>query len=81
MKERISEKLEFKLFKVIQELIANALKHSKANKITISLTRINDQINVIVEDDGIGFDPDKVVEKGGTGLGNVALRAAARVRS
>ncbi|MFE6797202.1 sensor histidine kinase [Paenibacillus chitinolyticus] len=44
------------LFRVIQELLNNAKKHSQAEHVTIRLEEENSSINLFYEDDGIGFD-------------------------
>lgn len=74
MKERFGVEWEGKVYKIIQELIGNVLKHAKANKITVQLSRIGEEINILVEDNGVGFDPEKVSEKKGVGLRIIASR-------
>ncbi len=44
------------LFRCIRELMMNIVKHAKARRMTVSLTRKAEMIFVVVEDDGIGFD-------------------------
>lgn len=53
------------LFRVIQELINNTLKHSKATEMTFVMEKSSDQIFISLEDNGIGFD----IEKAQTGMG------------
>jgi signal transduction histidine kinase len=65
--------LEIELFKVIQELIANIIKHAQANNITIELIADNNMLYLSVEDDGIGFEYDRAKSKG-IGLNNVNAR-------
>jgi signal transduction histidine kinase len=59
---------------IAQELITNALKHSKAQEITVQISRIDHILNIVVEDDGNGFDPNAVTP--GMGLENVETRVA-----
>lgn len=65
----LSESLKINLFRIIQESLTNVLKHSSASAVSISMKKENTQdvcnINLIIEDDGIGLDPDKTM----TGLG------------
>lgn len=63
MEISLDQQLEVQLFKTIQELLNNVLKHAKAEKVTIQIVRHEDMLNVIVEDDGVGFSPPKI-EKG-----------------
>ena len=69
---RMSNKIEINIYLIIQELISNALKHSNAKKMTIQLNRFEDRLNISVEDDGIGFDTEKV--KMGIGILNIETR-------
>ena len=62
----------FNLYRIVQEVINNAIKHSKADRITFSMTRLNEVIQIVVEDDGIGFDAEKI--KVGLGLQNIQHR-------
>ena len=74
LKERIANKLEYKLYKIIQELVGNALKHAKATKLSLYLNHYEDSLNIIVEDDGIGFDIYRIGDKDGIGLKNITYR-------
>ncbi|MEM6320733.1 MAG: sensor histidine kinase, partial [Bacteroidota bacterium] len=74
--EKPASETDFKLYKIIQELVGNALKHSQANKLTISLTKRETILNILVEDNGIGFDVEGAADKGGSGLKNIAFRAS-----
>lgn len=48
------------LFRNVRELLVNVIKHAQANKVKISIQRLNEHINIEIEDDGAGFDLDKV---------------------
>ena len=65
---RLENSLELTLFRVIQELIANVIKHSEATEVAIHLTNHENTINIMVEDNGIGFDP-KQITKTSSGMG------------
>ncbi|WP_162342154.1 sensor histidine kinase [Cyclobacterium salsum] len=69
---KLSLDLDICLFRVCQELINNSLKHSNANKITISLTEFSDKISLYYVDDGIGFNMDSIAP--GSGLKNIKER-------
>ena len=60
------------LYRVAQEAIWNALKHSKASNIFVNLVRRDDVFSLTIEDDGVGFDPHAAVSdlesKGKMGL-------------
>ena len=64
--------LELAVFRMIQELVANAIKHSEASKVNIQLTQHEDNLNIIVEDNGRGFNRSKLDKsKSGMGLTNI----------
>jgi signal transduction histidine kinase len=75
--ERFDQNFEIKMFNIISELINNILKHSNAKIGTIKLEQINGKLQVIVFDDGKGFDVDKVQGKSGIGLSQVEARIKA----
>lgn len=58
------------LYRCIQELIQNAMKHSKAQKISVQILQMDKKIQVSVEDDGVGFD----VQRNFKGLGLNSLK-------
>ncbi|WP_298423143.1 sensor histidine kinase [uncultured Kordia sp.] len=61
------------IFRIMQEAINNAIKHSKSESITINFIETNDQYTLHVEDNGVGFDNTPETE--GNGLENMQLRA------
>lgn len=63
------------LFRVIQEGINNAIKHSEGNKITISVGQEENQVIVSVKDNGKGFDKENF--EAGNGLSNIENRITA----
>lgn len=66
--------LETHIYRIIQELVANTLKHAKAGKISLSLTRIKDEITLMYDDNGIGFDLAKTSTQYGIGMKNIRER-------
>ena len=70
--ERLDNTIEVTLFRMIQELCTNIIKHSQANEVNIYLTQGSPtDINIIIEDNGIGFDPKTIVSQSGIGLKNM----------
>lgn len=64
------------LFRIVQEAIANSLKHSKAEKITVALACSGECIKITVEDNGIGFEWDEIGDSDTRyGLANMKRRA------
>jgi len=72
----IDAQLQVAIFNMIKELVTNALKHANAKEIIIQLTAPSEEksIELIYEDDGVGFDLDKV--KKGIGINNIETRVA-----
>ena len=61
--ERIEAKLEKAIFRICQEAVNNIIKHSGATEATIELYRVEDMIVLVVEDNGKGFDSEKLNQK------------------
>jgi len=56
------------LYRVTQEALQNATKHSTANHISVALTSGQGTVSLSIEDDGVGFDIERVKGRGGLGL-------------
>lgn len=61
--KRIEQKYEITLFRIMQEALQNALKHSEAKQITVKLELGEDNLSLVVKDDGVGFDTGLAREK------------------
>jgi PAS domain S-box-containing protein len=62
------------LINIVREALSNALRHSQATRITVSVRPLVGSVRLTVTDNGIGFNP-KVVQGVGHGLENMAARA------
>ena len=74
MSDRLENSMEIAIFRIIQELITNIIKHSGATEAAIYLTDHSASINILVEDNGRGFDPEKIQPKEGMGLNSIRKR-------
>jgi len=72
--DRLDATLEAVLFRVIQELVQNIIKHARATDVTLQLVQSPLDLTVVVEDNGVGFDP--AATSTGMGLRNVQTRVA-----
>lgn len=72
--ERLENSMEIAIFRIIQELVTNIIKHSKASEASISITQHKDLLSIIVEDNGQGFDIKTMLTKDGMGLTNIERR-------
>ncbi len=71
MESRLNKDIELSIYRICLELINNIIKHSKAKNATIQLIRNKNILNIIIEDDGIGFDINSINE----GLGLTSIRS------
>lgn len=74
LNKRIDQNIETVLYRVIQEVVTNVIKHSNANRLDISLFKETDGITCSIEDNGNGFDVNKALLKDGIGLKNIKSR-------
>jgi PAS domain S-box-containing protein len=80
LEPRLTGDAELALFRIAQEALANAAKHSGAAKVRIAVARSDGGVRLVVEDDGRGFaDPQgaRAERRGGFGLPAMRERAAA----
>ena len=74
IEDELDDKLELNVFRIIQETMANVVKHSQASTASISLTKSGDLLNIIVEDNGVGFNKNKIEDKESFGLQSIKQR-------
>ena len=67
---------EVMVYRLVQEIISNIRKHAKAKSIFIQIFGHKQEINLIIEDDGVGFDYQKAQLNGGLGLKSINSRVA-----
>lgn len=60
------------VFRIVQELISNSIKHSSAENITIHINAFEDMLNIVYEDNGVGFSYH--TQRAGLGLDNIESR-------
>jgi len=79
--ESLSPSVELAVFRILQEELTNVRKHSNADSVRIKTERRGDDLYLVVEDDGIGFDPQSLAaeQESGKHLGLVAIRERAEL--
>ncbi len=75
--ERLTPEVETALYRIAQEALNNIVKHAQATHVAVVLERRADQVSLIIEDDGIGFDLQQVLSADGRGLGLLGMRERA----
>ena len=70
----LSEEIQLACYRIVQEQTNNIVKYSRACRVRIVLDHDRNGMLLQIEDDGIGFDPERVQK--GLGLTNIATRAA-----
>ncbi len=71
---KLSDQVELNLYRIIQEALLNALRHSNCSKIDVQVYKEGDNMNCTIEDDGVGFDPS-IKKSAGLGLNTIKSRA------
>ena len=71
----VSLNVEQALFRVLQEALANVARHSKADKVMVTLKPENGTVKLMIEDNGIGYDAGRITK--GIGLDSMKERLAA----
>jgi PAS domain S-box-containing protein len=71
----VPESLKAVIYRILQETLNNVLKHSRADHVGLSFSKVNRRIELSVQDNGQGFDLEVVRSKAGVGLVSMRERA------
>ena len=72
--DRMSAQVELALYRVVQEALINAAKHSGASQASVTLEQVDGIVRVLVTDNGCGFSVSEVAHDRGKGLGLFGMR-------
>lgn len=72
--KEIEQNQSITLYRIVQELVNNALKHSGANEMLVQLSHTDSKLSITVEDNGKGFDTQILDEMRGMGWSNIQSR-------
>jgi PAS domain S-box-containing protein len=61
---RLPAMIENTLYRLVQEALTNVMKHARARSVSVILERRENQVQLIVEDDGVGFNVDEALHRG-----------------
>jgi signal transduction histidine kinase len=74
--DEIPQDKSINIYRIIQEIIQNTIKHAKASKLLIQIEQKEKNICVVCEDNGVGFNYKKIInDQTGLGLRNLKSRA------
>lgn len=76
LKRDLSQQVQITIYRIVQELLANAVKHAQASDILVQCSQNKDRIFITVEDNGQGFDMNSIQHKNGIGMTNIRNRIA-----
>ncbi|UTA67089.1 ATP-binding protein [Emticicia sp. 21SJ11W-3] len=73
---RLNSNLEVNLYRIVQEALNNIMKHAKATEVFISLNKTKTEVELLITDNGIGFDPKSIKNESAinNGLSNMQTR-------
>jgi signal transduction histidine kinase len=74
IRRRLPRDVELVMYRVVQEALNNIAKHASARNVSVFLRRKRNQLTVMVEDDGVGFEPGAIERTQGSGLGLFGMR-------
>ena len=76
---RMVAEIEIATYRVVQQALNNIFNHAKANHVSVVLDRRNEQFDVIIEDNGQGFDVEAILRHGATkrALGLIGMKERA----
>jgi len=74
MDQRLEQSTEIVVYRIVQELLSNVIKHAQAKQVLVQLIRNDEHFTLTVEDDGKGFNLEEAEKKDGAGLANIKAR-------
>lgn len=74
MQQRLQSNMEVMLYRIIQELLNNILKHAQASEVIIQFNRHSDRLTITVEDNGRGFNVVEAADNNSVGIGTIKSR-------
>ncbi len=74
--QRLPESVETALYRIVQEALTNVARHAQAHSASVLIERHTEEVVAVIEDDGLGFDPQANPRDGNLGLLGIRERAA-----
>jgi two-component system sensor histidine kinase UhpB len=73
--DRLSSEVETVVYRIVQEALTNVLKHARARNVSVVLERRGNDLRMVIEDDGIGFDPSSWISGARTNANGVGQQS------
>jgi two-component system NarL family sensor kinase len=73
-KRKLGNTADVFIYRIVQELVNNVIKHANASEIIVQLTMAPDKVSIAVEDDGTGFNKLGMEQTRGAGIANIKYR-------
>lgn len=71
LNHKLDDLIENVLYRTLQEIVNNTIKHAEATELFIQIAQDNNQITLMAEDNGKGFDPESLKDKSSFGLSHI----------
>jgi signal transduction histidine kinase len=76
LKDNIPVDKQVTIYRIVQELLNNVVRHARAKNVLLQCSQYDDSFMITIEDDGVGFEPESLNEKKGMGMTNIKARVA-----
>lgn len=76
---QLSSELETVIYRIVQEGLTNVIRHAEATRVDLELVKEASALCLRIDDNGCGFDPNTLVEKGKHGMGLASIRERAEI--
>jgi signal transduction histidine kinase len=73
--ERLPPPIEITIYRIVQEALVNVVRHAQATHADVIIERRADHVRILIEDNGVGFEPTRALESGRLGLLGIRERA------
>ncbi len=70
----LSKQTELSLYRIVQEILSNIIRHSKTDSVLMEMKCVDDMVQLVVKDNGVGFETQQIDESKGLGWKNIFAR-------
>ena len=77
--KRLPPEVETTIYRIVQEALTNVVRHARAQNVSVMIDRRERKVLLVIEDDGVGFDPAQMVDGPRPHLGLYGMRERAEL--